>query len=77
MTSEDKGGQYRAEAVMKKSMRGKIRGMAAGTTVVAVSLVAIWAGISSAKKKEKAYRFCVEGKDGAGGDHAGCGRADR
>lgn len=40
---------------MKKSMRGKIRGMAAGTTVVAVSLVAIWAGIASAKKKEKAY----------------------
>jgi hypothetical protein len=29
--------------------------MAAGTTVVAVSPVAIWAGIASAKKKEKAY----------------------
>src|SRR5215472_17882440 len=27
----------------------------AGRTVVAVSLVAIWAGIASAKKKEKAY----------------------
>ena len=40
---------------MEKSMPGKIRGMAAGTTVVAVSLVATWAGIASAKKKEKAY----------------------
>jgi hypothetical protein len=30
--------------------------MAAGTTVVAVSPVAIWAGIASAKKKEKRKR---------------------
>jgi hypothetical protein len=40
---------------MKQLMREKIRGMAAATTAVAVSLVAIWAGIASAKKKEKAY----------------------
>lgn len=63
---------------MKKSMRGKIGGMVAGTTMVAVSLVAIWAGIASEeKRKGVSSRFCVEGKGGAGGDHAGCGRADR
>ena len=36
-------------------MRGKIGEMAAGTPVVAVSLVAIWAGIASEGKKKKAY----------------------
>ena len=42
------------QAVVKKSMPGKIGGMAARMTVVAVLLVVILAGIASVKKKEKA-----------------------
>ena len=62
---------------MKKSMRGKIRGMAAGTIVVAVSLVASWAGIASAKKKEKAHLPGCEKRHGEGCESDNQWRAGR
>jgi len=40
---------------MKESMRGKIGKTAAETTAIVVSLATIWAGMATAKKKEKAY----------------------